>query len=45
MFIISYLNRNPSVIISYLNMGHVYPVTESHTGENKLLGSSLKSGI
>jgi hypothetical protein len=36
--------RNPAVIISYLNMGNIYPVTEDHRGAKTLLGSALKSG-
>lgn len=36
--------RTPAVIISYLNMGNVYAVTESHKGERSLMGSALKAG-
>ena len=36
--------RNPAVIISYLNMGNIFPVTEDHKGAKSLLGSALKSG-
>lgn len=36
--------RNPAIIISYLNMGNIYPVTEDHKGSKSLLGTALKSG-
>lgn len=35
--------RNPSVILSYVNMGNIFPVTEDHRGSNSLLGSAIKS--
>lgn len=35
----------PSVLICYLNLGHVYPVFESHTGPDKLCGQQLKGGF
>ena len=37
--------RNPAIIISYINMGNVYPITESHLGDKSFLGSALKSGF
>ena len=36
--------RNPAIIISYLNMGNIFPVTESHNGPRSLMGSALKQG-
>jgi hypothetical protein len=38
------MKRNPAVIISYVNMGNIYPVTEDHRGERNLVGQALKSG-
>jgi Leucine-rich repeat (LRR) protein len=35
--------RNPVVILSYVNMGNVYPVTEDHRGSNSLSGAAIKS--
>lgn len=36
--------RNPAIIISYLNMGNIFPVTEDHTGPSSLMGKPLKAG-
>src|SRR5436190_640877 len=36
--------RNPSVVIGYLNLGNVFPVTENHKGDESLLGLPLKPG-
>lgn len=36
--------RRPAAIISFVNMGNVYPVTEDHKGCNSLRGTALKSG-
>jgi hypothetical protein len=36
--------REPAIILSYVNMGNVYAVTECHKGPKSLMGSSLKSG-
>jgi cysteine-rich repeat protein len=36
--------RRPAVIISYINMGHIFPVTEDHKGPRTLKGQALKSG-
>jgi len=36
--------RTPTIIISYLNMGNVFPVTESHTSADTLMGKPIKSG-
>jgi len=38
------LKRFPAVIISYLNMGNVFPVTESHTGVDSMMGQPLRNG-
>lgn len=40
----SCLKRNPAVVISYLNMGNIFPITESHKGPKSFVGSALKSG-
>lgn len=40
----AYTNQNPAVIVSYINLGHVYPVTEDHKGPQTLLGGPLKQG-
>jgi len=37
--------RNPAILISYLNMGNVYPITEDHRGSKSFLGSALKQGF
>ena len=37
------MKRNPAVIISYLNMGNIYPVTEEHDGKNSLMGLPIKN--
>jgi hypothetical protein len=36
--------RTPTIVISYLNMGNVFPVTESHTSTDTLMGKPIKSG-
>lgn len=36
--------RRPAVIVSYINMGHIFPVTEDHKGPHSLKGQALKSG-
>ena len=36
--------RRPSVIVSYVNMGNIFPVTEPHNASNSLKGQALKSG-
>jgi len=38
------MHRTPAVIISYVNMGNIFPVTEDRRGPHSLLGSALKSG-
>jgi hypothetical protein len=38
------MRRNPTIILSYLNMGHVFPVDEKHDSNKSLLGSPIKSG-
>eukprot|EP01126_Amoeba_proteus_P061199 TRINITY_DN8186_c0_g1_i1.p1 TRINITY_DN8186_c0_g1~~TRINITY_DN8186_c0_g1_i1.p1 ORF type:complete len:145 (-),score=26.77 TRINITY_DN8186_c0_g1_i1:77-511(-) len=41
-----FASRNdPAVIVSYVNMGNVYPVTEHPKGEHSLVGASLMSGF
>lgn len=36
--------RVPAVILSYLNPGHVFPVTEDHKKKDALMGHALKAG-
>ncbi len=36
--------RRPAVILSYVNMGNIYPVTEDHRSQSSLSGSALKAG-
>ncbi len=36
--------RNPAVILSYINMSNIFPVTEDHKGSKSLLGKPLTSG-
>lgn len=36
--------RQPCILISYINPGNIFPVTEHHLGKNSLLGASLKTG-
>ena len=38
------MRRNPTIILSYLNMGHVFPVDEKHDSNKSLLGLPIKSG-
>jgi len=37
--------RSPAIIISYLNMGNVFPVTEDHLGPSSLMNFPLKAGF
>jgi len=37
--------RNPAIIINYLNMGNVFPVTENHLGPSSLMNKPLKQGF
>jgi hypothetical protein len=37
--------RNPAVILSYIIPGNPFPVTESHKGDDKLLGAPMKNGV
>jgi hypothetical protein len=37
--------RNPAIIISYLNMGNVFAVTENHLGPSSLMGKPLRVGF
>lgn len=36
--------RNPSILLSYAVLGHIFPVDENHKGEKSLMGSSIRSG-
>ena len=36
--------RTPAIVISYLNMGNVFPVTENHQSTKSLMGLPLKAG-
>lgn len=36
--------RRPAVILSYINMGNPYPVTERHDGPKSFKGAAIKSG-
>lgn len=38
------MHREPALILSYLNMGNVFPVTENHKGDKSLLGTPIKTG-
>lgn len=38
------LHREPALILSYLNMGNIFPVTEDHRGPKSLMGTPIKSG-
>jgi hypothetical protein len=38
------LKRRPAVIVSYVNAGNVWPVTEEHNGPRSLKGGAIKSG-
>jgi len=38
------IKKTPAVIISYLNMGNVFPVTEHHKGDNNLSGAAISTG-
>eukprot|EP01127_Copromyxa_protea_P006350 TRINITY_DN1616_c0_g1_i2.p2 TRINITY_DN1616_c0_g1~~TRINITY_DN1616_c0_g1_i2.p2 ORF type:complete len:1987 (-),score=299.68 TRINITY_DN1616_c0_g1_i2:6-5966(-) len=35
---------DPALLISFVTLGNVYPVTESHTGPTSLMGQRLKPG-
>eukprot|EP01127_Copromyxa_protea_P019008 TRINITY_DN6093_c0_g1_i1.p1 TRINITY_DN6093_c0_g1~~TRINITY_DN6093_c0_g1_i1.p1 ORF type:complete len:248 (+),score=36.30 TRINITY_DN6093_c0_g1_i1:712-1455(+) len=35
---------DPALLISFVTLGNVYPVTERHTGPNSLMGQRLKPG-
>jgi hypothetical protein len=37
--------REPAIIISYLNMGNVYPITENQNGSKSFMGAALKPGF
>lgn len=47
VYIVPYfcLKITPAIIISYLNLGHVYPVCESHVGSESLKGEHIKAGF
>lgn len=38
------MHREPALILSYLNMGNVFPVTENHKGDKSLMGTPIKTG-
>lgn len=38
------MKRDPAVILSYINMGNIYPVTECHKSAHSLMGAPIKSG-
>lgn len=37
-------SKNPAIIISYINMGNTFAVTESHKGQKSLMGKAIKPG-
>lgn len=38
------LKKRPAVVISYVNPGNVFPVSEDHKGPKSLKGAAIKSG-
>lgn len=44
-YVLPYLrSQHPTIILSWLIPGNVYPVTENHAGPHSLLGSAIKTG-